>query len=128
MQYESLELAAENLMWRETDAIRNSVTMAASTYYSHKELQGKGHNTKLKMLREKDIEWNDYPTHFKQGIFARRVTSMVKLSDAELANIPEKFRPDPNNMTVRTRVENVELAAEKLEAVTEEQRVKFLFI
>lgn len=127
MQYETLELAAENLMWRETDAIRNSVTMASSAYYSHKELQGKGHNTKLKMLKEKGVEWSEYPTHFRQGVFARRVSSVVKLSDEELATIPEKFRPDANSMTVRTRVESVELAAEKLEAVTEEQRVKFLF-
>jgi tRNA(His) guanylyltransferase len=127
MQYETLELAAENLMWRETDAIRNSVTMAASTYFSHKGLQGKGHITKLKMLKEKGIEWNAYSTHFKQGVFARRVTSMVKLTDTEMLKIPEKFRPDNVVAISRTRVQLVKLAAEKLEAVDEEQRVKFLF-
>jgi tRNA(His) 5'-end guanylyltransferase len=126
MQYETLELAAENVMWRETDAIRNSVTMAASAYFSHKELQGKGHTAKLRMLKEKGVEWNAYPTHFKQGIFARRVTSMVQLTDNELLRIPEKFRPE-SNMVARTSVQLVELKAEKLEAVTEEQRIQFLF-
>jgi tRNA(His) guanylyltransferase len=127
MQYETLELAAENLMWRETDAIRNSVTMAAGAHFSHKELHGKSHAVKLKMLKEKGVEWSDYPKHFKQGIFARRVECMVQLIDDELAVIPEKFRPDANSMVSRTKVQLVELSAEKLEAVTEEQRVKFLF-
>jgi len=54
-------------LWRQNDATRNSIQMAAQAYYSHKELMYKSTNDMQSMLLEKDINWNDYPTYLKRG-------------------------------------------------------------
>jgi tRNA(His) guanylyltransferase len=90
--YPTLELAAENLLWRESDATRNSLTMAACAYYSQKELHKAGYAKKHEMLFAKGINWADYPDFFKKGTYARRESVMRELSAKELARIPEKHR------------------------------------
>ena len=60
-----------NLIWRQQDAIRNSINMLAQSLYPHKEIQGiNTQNLKNKMLEEKGIDWNAYRTAEKQGIAA----------------------------------------------------------
>lgn len=56
------------IYWRQLDASRNSVQMVAQSKFSHKELQGLSCN-KLqdKLLTEKNINWNNYPTVMKRG-------------------------------------------------------------
>lgn len=91
--YPTMELALENLVWRETDATRNSLTMAASAFYSPKELHKAGFAKKHDMLHAKGINWNDYPPAFKRGTYIRRENILKELTPAELARIPEKHRP-----------------------------------
>lgn len=59
-------------LWRVQDAVKNSVTMAASEYYSHKQLMNKNSSDKLNMLMDKGVNWNDYPKFFKEGSFFKR--------------------------------------------------------
>lgn len=56
------------IYWRQLDATRNSIQMVAQSQFSHKELQGLSCN-KLqdKLLIEKNINWNNYPTEVKRG-------------------------------------------------------------
>ena len=56
------------IYWRQLDATRNSIQMVAQSQFSHKELQGLSCN-KLqdKLLTEKNINWNNYPTEVKRG-------------------------------------------------------------
>lgn len=54
-------------IWRQQDATRNSIQMAARSVYSHKELQNKNTSDLQDMLMEKGINWNDYETHQKRG-------------------------------------------------------------
>ena len=56
------------IYWRQLDATRNSIQMVAQSQFSHKELQGFSCN-KLqdKLLIEKNINWNNYPTEVKRG-------------------------------------------------------------
>lgn len=54
--------------WRQLDATRNSIQMVGQANFSHKELHGKSCNMIQDMLlTEKDINWNDFPTHQKRG-------------------------------------------------------------
>lgn len=92
-QVPNLQLAAENLLWRELDATKNSITMAASAYYSHAELQGKHSGEKHEMLFQKGINWNDYPTFFKKGVHLAKRKVLKELDEATLAKIPEVHRP-----------------------------------
>jgi tRNA(His) 5'-end guanylyltransferase len=89
----NLNMAAEHFIWREMDATRNSLTMAAGASYSHKALQGVGHAQKHQMLHAKGVNWNDYPAFFKRGTYVRRESVLKELSATELARIPEKRRP-----------------------------------
>jgi tRNA(His) 5'-end guanylyltransferase len=66
------EELANTFLWRVNDATKNSVSMAASSVSSHKELQGKGRADRLDMLLEKGINWNEYPRFFKEGTFVKR--------------------------------------------------------
>lgn len=92
-QYPTLELATEAFLWREADATRNSLTMAAHAHYSHKELHKAGYAKKHELLFAKGINWNDYPAAFKRGVYVRRETVLKELSPQELSRIPEKHRP-----------------------------------
>ena len=64
--------AANVFLWRERDATKNSVSMAAREFYSHDELLGKSSNEMQEMLFQKGVNWNDYPSFFKRGSFVRR--------------------------------------------------------
>lgn len=56
------------LVWRQQDATRNSVSMAAQAHFSHRELHGKSGGEMQDMLwREHGINWNNYPDRFKRG-------------------------------------------------------------
>lgn len=92
-QVPNLREASLAFLWREDDATKNSITMAASAFYSHTELHGKNSADKHEMLHAKGVNWNDYPAHFKRGIYLQRQGHHVSLSLEELARIPEAHQP-----------------------------------
>lgn len=56
------------IYWRQVDAIRNSIQMVGQANFSHKQLDRKSQNDIQNMLlTEKNINWNDFPTHLKRG-------------------------------------------------------------
>lgn len=102
----NLDTAAEYFRWREADATRNSLTMAAHAYYGHKELHKVGHKEKHDMLHAKGINWNDYPAFFKRGVYVRRESMLRELTPEELSKIPEKHRPvGPVHRTVLSELD-----------------------
>jgi tRNA(His) guanylyltransferase len=82
-----------SFLWREDDATRNSLQMAAQSVYSHFKLHKKGHAELHDLLHEKGINWNNYPAYFKRGTYARRVNYERTLTESELKRIPIKHRP-----------------------------------
>ncbi len=68
----TLKDAADVFIWRQEDAIKNAVSMAAHAHFSHKILQGKSSKEKIAMLLEKGIKWEEYPEFFKSGTYAKR--------------------------------------------------------
>lgn len=60
---------AENyFIWRQRDAVRNSISMAAQAKFSPKQLHGKSTGDMQEMLwSEHQINWNDYPDECKRG-------------------------------------------------------------
>lgn len=56
------------IYWRQLDATRNSIQAVGQAYFSHKELDKKTCNDIQDMLMtQKNINWNDFPTHLKRG-------------------------------------------------------------
>jgi tRNA(His) guanylyltransferase len=96
--------ALDVFVWREDDATKNSITMAASAYYSHRELQGKHSGDKHEMLHAKGVNWNDYPAFFKRGTYLQRRRYETVLSEEARMKIPEKYRPAPDEKVTRSQV------------------------
>jgi tRNA(His) 5'-end guanylyltransferase len=96
-----------NFLWRQDDAIKNSISMAAQVHFSHKVLDGVGSEVRKKMLREAGFPWEDEPAFFKMGTFVRRKSQMVELTSAQRELIPEKYRP--TGPVERTVIEDIKL-------------------
>jgi tRNA(His) guanylyltransferase len=57
-----------HFVWRQQDATRNSIMMAAQAHFSHKQLHGKNTGQMQDMLwTEHGVNWNDYDPRFKRG-------------------------------------------------------------
>jgi len=54
-------------IWRQKDAVRNSISMYAQSLYSHKELNGKSQINMHDMIHEKGKNWNDLSDGCKRG-------------------------------------------------------------
>jgi tRNA(His) guanylyltransferase len=68
---------ANYFVWRQQDATRNSISMAAQAHFSHRELHRKSSAQMQDMLHDgPGINWNDYPARFKRGTVVCPVTSV----------------------------------------------------
>lgn len=110
-QVPSKEEALNVLLWRERDAARNSLSMAARAHYSHNKTMGAKAPQLHDMLHEKGINWNDYPAFFKRGTYIQRKKVTRRPTAEELADLPEKHhaRQNPNMVIERTVIKALEL-------------------
>ena len=99
--------AANQFLWREQDASKNAISMAAHHYHSHKNLQGKNSAQKIAMLQESGVDFHDYPDFFKRGTFLRRVLETRTLTDDERSLIPEDKRPAASTTYLRGTVKTI---------------------
>lgn len=100
----NLREAFHCFLWRQQDATKNAISMAAQSMFSHHELQGKNSTQMQEMMfASKGVNFNDYPWRFKRGVFARRARAERTLSAEQLAKIPEKYRP--TGLVVRSFVD-----------------------
>ncbi|HEX5568542.1 MAG TPA: tRNA(His) guanylyltransferase Thg1 family protein [Streptomyces sp.] len=66
---------ANYFLWRQRDAVRNSISMAAQAHFSHKRLHKVNTDQMQELLwAEAGINWDDYPAGCKRGrVTARQV-------------------------------------------------------
>ena len=62
-----IEEVCNNLIWRQQDAIRNSVQLLGHAHFSQKELQNKSCKKIKEMLVEKDIVWENLAISYQRG-------------------------------------------------------------
>ncbi len=107
----NVDEAVNSFLWREMDAIKNSISMAASTYYSHSKLMNKTGNEKQEMLFQKGVNWNDYPSFFKRGTYVQRKRILTNFSSEEIGKLPERHnaRKNPDMKIERWVVDKVSL-------------------
>jgi tRNA(His) guanylyltransferase len=66
---------ANYFLWRQRDAVRNSISMAAQAKYSHRQLHGVSTGQMQELLwADHRINWNDYPDGCKRGRVTVRET------------------------------------------------------
>lgn len=70
--------------WRQTDATRNSIQMAAQALYSHKELHGKNCDDLQEMIFQKGVNWNNYEVWQKRG------SCIYKMPDTKIVTFMDK--------------------------------------
>jgi len=89
----NLSEACNHFVWRQSDARKNAVSMAAQSVYKQRELNGVSQRKMLTMLAEVGINFEQYPTFFKRGSFVLRQEYEEELTPEELEKIPVLFRP-----------------------------------
>jgi len=103
--------AANVFLWRELDATKNSVSMAARAHYPHELLHGKSGAEMQELLFEKGVNWNDYPGFFKRGTFVLRRATTRRFRADELDALPPRHaaRTHPDLLVTRHEVRPVEM-------------------
>jgi tRNA(His) 5'-end guanylyltransferase len=88
--------ALATFIWRERDATKNSLSMAASQFYSQAELYGKKSNDRQRMLLEKGVNWNDYNAHFKRGTYIQKHKVVRPFTTDEITRLPAEHQARTN--------------------------------
>lgn len=110
-QTPTLEDACAQLLWRENDAIRNSISMLAQSLFSHKQLQNLNSNEMQdKMMLEKGVNWNDLEAKLKRGTYVKRIKTSKSFSSDELKNLPpmHQAHKNPNLILERSVIKEIE--------------------
>lgn len=110
-QMPTLEEAVNVFQWREFDATKNSISMAAQHFFSHKELHKKHTGEMQEMLFQKGVNWNDYPPYFKRGSYYQRRAITTKFTAEELATLPplHDAHKNPDLTFERHQVRRIEM-------------------
>ena len=121
----NVDEAANVFLWRELDATKNSVSMAAREHYSDKQLFGQGRADQQEMLFQKGVNWNDYPDFFKRGTYVQRRTVLKKFSTEELEKLPPLHDARKNHDLMVERSEYAVLPLPPIAKVPNRARVLF---
>ena len=83
-------------VWRQQDAARNSVTLLASNYASHKQLHGKSTKDRHDVIHAAGDNWANHPVRFKHGGVIRRNGVKEWGKDMEIQPEPSCYNVDGN--------------------------------
>src|SRR4051812_23195783 len=82
-------------IWRQQDATRNSIAMAAQAQSSHQQLHGVSADQMQELLfRERGINWNDYPAGCKRGRVVVREVSTADVTYIDKRSGEERIAND----------------------------------
>ena len=90
-------------IWRQQDATRNSIEMAARALYSHKELHKKNGKVLQDMMHRKGVNWNDYQVDEKRGSCVVKTQELVDGAPRNrwVVDMPPVFTQDRNYLRSR---------------------------
>lgn len=102
------EEVANYFIWRQQDAVRNSISMLAQSLYSPKELHGVNTNQMQELCFQKGHNWNDLDFSKKRGSFIVKNTyvNSVLYDKIDLSDLKE-LKSNKDNV-IRTKWEVVE--------------------
>lgn len=70
-----------NILWRQRDCIKNSISTVAQSNFSDKELHKKNGDDKKAMLLEKGVDWNALDNSYKNGRLVTKKEELHKNQD-----------------------------------------------
>lgn len=77
-------------IWRQQDAVRNSISSVAQSFYSPRELNGVKTDQMQEMIFQKGINWNDYDFRKKRGAVIGKVP--VELTSGDVTYTRNKWK------------------------------------
>ena len=95
-------------IWRQQDAVRNSISSVAQSLYSTKELHGVKTDGMQELIFQKGINWNDYDFRKKRGAVIAKVEVPVLVKTKEFVNDGETHAIDPTQIVMRNKWQVVE--------------------
>lgn len=101
--------AANAVLWRERDAAKNAVSMAARSFYEHGELQGRTGPEMQEMMFQRGQNFNDYPAFFKRGSFLQARTRREPLPEDVLQRLSGDAEHPEDAVVVRRSIERIEM-------------------
>jgi len=110
--------AVNCILFREIDCLKNSISMAARSFYSHKEVDRKTGSEQQEMLFKKGINFNDYPVFFKRGTYVQKIKTSRKFTIDEISKLPKKHAARINSDLVVERSEVKSVEFPKLSSIT----------
>lgn len=107
----TLEEAANYILWREQDATKNSISMAAQSQFSHKALQHKNGSEMQEMLFQNGTNWNNYPNFFKRGTYFKKSLVKIPFTVDEIEKLPANHaaRKNPNLIVERQVISKLDI-------------------
>lgn len=109
-QVPTLHDACVQLLWRENDATKNSISMLAQSLFSHEDLQNlNGNELQDKMMLEKNVNWNDLDVTLKRGTYVKRVNTSKPFTAEELKTLSplHNAHKNPNLIIERSIVSEI---------------------
>lgn len=103
--------ATNVLVWRENDAVKNSIMAMTLARVGHRKANGKHQGEQLDLIRESGGNWEALESKFKRGSYVRRYRVSTPFTTEELELLPEKHaaRSNPNLVVERCVIERIEL-------------------
>lgn len=108
----SLVEAMNAILWRQQDAYRNSIQMAAQHHLSHKACENlNGKELQEKLLAEVAVNWEDYPTWARRGTFVKHVKTRRAFTSEELnaLSLKHNAHKNPDLLVERRILQNCDL-------------------
>jgi tRNA(His) 5'-end guanylyltransferase len=96
-QVPSLNELVNCFVWRENDAIKNSVSSYSLEFFSHRELENKTSEDRIKMLEQIGHPWEELPIELRRGTYYKRILHEYKPANGEpyvRSSIDEVFSHD----------------------------------
>ena len=122
-QLPNVQECFDNVLWRQIDAMKNSVSLLACQHFSVKELSGKNTKQRKEMLSDIGVDWNainDINQQFGRGAFFKRctVTKPVDFPLSEKQIVQNKNIFKVNDVYCIKRNEWLEVTVPKLAKIT----------
>jgi len=96
-------------IWRQQDAVRNSISSVAQSLYSPKELNGVKTDQMQEMIFQKGINWNDYDFRKKRGAVIGKVEVVtIGSTTTKFVNDGKTHMIDPNQIVKRNKWKVIE--------------------
>lgn len=120
------EVEATNvLVWRENDAVKNSIMAMALSVAGHKAVFGKKQAEQLDIIHRGGQNWNQSPDWAKRGTYVSRQRVSKPFTNEELATLPPKHRALTNPELVVDRVELREFNLPRINTISNRVDVVF---